>query len=458
MKDHLLAVSAVQDHQDELFLATQVVPSQSLRKSHVSSATAKQVIKHQESVATLMKQQMTRVLSDEVSDDAFYVADVGEVIRQHVQWTQSLPRVEPFYAVKCNPDPIVLQTMVRLGTGFDCASKAEIDAVLALGVDPNRIIYANPCKAASHIRHAAAVGVRMMTFDNADELHKIKKHHPNPLMVLRVLTDDSRSVCKFGVKFGAPPATTRMLLETAKALAIEVIGVSFHVGSGCFDAGAFHDAIVTARRVFDQGEELGFKFSMLDVGGGFPGSDCSHGISFRQIVDVLRPALDEHFPDTHIIAEPGRYFVSAAYTLAVNVHARRVVAAAPPTTDNTKQQQQQSYMYYINEGLYSSFNCIYFDHAAVAPRVLVKDGVYHFGQDALDAMSREEHFACSIWGPTCDSMDMITRDGSLPALDVGDWLYFDHMGAYTVAAASTFNGFKRCNVIWTNTEAQRCLV
>ncbi|KAJ3373371.1 hypothetical protein GGF31_000804 [Allomyces arbusculus] len=447
MKDLSLQL-AVATESDASLLAQLQLPSPPHQVVKAKSvAEYEPVVTRSASIPALLQEHITQVLADAEPDDAFYVADVGDVVRQHVQWMTLLPGVEPFYAVKCNPDPMILRTMARLGNGFDCASKAEIDAALATGVDPTRIIYANPCKAASHIRHASAKGVRMMTFDNADELHKIKKWHANPQMVLRVLTDDSRSLCRFGVKFGAHPEVTRSLLQLAKDLDIEVVGVSFHVGSGCFDASAFHDAVVTARRVFDEAAELGMHLELLDLGGGYPGADCSTGITFAQIADVLRPALASMFPATRIIAEPGRYFVSNAYTLAVNVHARRVVEAKD-------QEAQKSFMYYINEGLYSSFNCLYFDHAHVSPKVLVKDGVYVHGQE----VGNGETHACSIWGPTCDSMDVITRDGQLPELDVGDWLYFDAMGAYTVAAASTFNGFRRCHVIWTNTEAHRLLI
>ncbi|ORZ33674.1 pyridoxal-dependent decarboxylase [Catenaria anguillulae PL171] len=398
---------------------------------------------------------MEKVVREEVTDDAFAVADVGSIIRQHKQWVDNLPMVEPFYAVKCNPDPVILQTMVRMGTGFDCASKGEIDAVLALGVDPSRIIYANPCKAASQIRYAGQVGVRMMTFDNADELHKVKRYHPNPQMVLRIITDDSKSVCKFGVKFGAHLENTLNLLQVAKDIGVDIIGVSFHVGSGCMDAASFADAIYRARRVFNEGIQLGFNMRLLDIGGGFPGADAGHGINFHQIVAQLRPAIEEHFPASsgvRIISEPGRYYVSAAYTLAVTVHARRVVRPAADPINGAP----ESFMYYVNEGLYSAFNCVYYDHYDPKLQVLLKDGVFLHGRQ--DVMDKAAQFPCSVWGPTCDSMDVITKNGKLPELNVGDWLYVDAMGAYTVAAASTFNGFSRCQIIWTNTEAESLLV
>lgn len=102
--------------------------------------------------------------------DAFYVLDLGLVIQLHQQWDEALPRVKPFYAVKCSPDPALLSTLAELGTGFDCASKAEIAQVLALGVSTERILFANPCKMQAHVKYAASVGVNTMTFDSEMEV------------------------------------------------------------------------------------------------------------------------------------------------------------------------------------------------------------------------------------------------------------------------------------------------
>lgn len=103
--------------------------------------------------------------------DPFYVLDLGLLIELYQGWVQSIPRVKPFYAVKCSPDPALLFTLAALGAGFDCASKAEISQVLALGVSSERIIFANPCKMHSHIKYAASVGVNIMTFDCEMEVH-----------------------------------------------------------------------------------------------------------------------------------------------------------------------------------------------------------------------------------------------------------------------------------------------
>ncbi|TFK24813.1 ornithine decarboxylase [Coprinopsis marcescibilis] len=374
------------------------------------------------------------------AEQAFFVADLSQVYRQHQRWKSCLPEIQPFYAIKCNPDPYVLRLLAALGAGFDCASLNEISQVLNLGgVDPSRIIFANPCKAVSFIRNAGKMGVDMMTFDNADELYKIARSHPRAKLVIRILTDDSKSVCQFGIKFGAPLDVVPGLLAKAKELNLDVVGVSFHVGSGCYDPSVYRDAIMRARSVFNMGKELGFEFNLLDVGGGFEDA------LFEKAAGYLREAIDDYFPERQhikIIAEPGRFYVSKAFRLAAHIIARRAPldGSAPPLPEDADQPRV---MYYINDGVYGAFNCILFDHKVVHPYVLSMGGSFHV------AASEAKHVS-SVWGPTCDSIDCVSPKTVLPAgLQVGDWLGFDDMGAYTVCAASQFNGFEVSNVIYT---------
>lgn len=198
--------------------------------------------------------------------------------------------------------------------------------MLSLGVAPSRVIFANPCKATSFVRQSAKAGVDMMTFDNTDELYKIARAHPHAKLVVRILTDDSKSLCRLGLKYGAPLVTVPALLAKAKELDLNVIGVSFHVGSGCYDSSAYTDAIARARAAFDVGKAAGYNFTLLDVGGGFEDS------TFERTASILKDAIDLHFPareNLRIIAEPGRYYVAKAFSIAVNVIARR----APPTVE-----------------------------------------------------------------------------------------------------------------------------
>uniref|UniRef100_A0A672YK98 ornithine decarboxylase n=1 Tax=Sphaeramia orbicularis TaxID=375764 RepID=A0A672YK98_9TELE len=103
----------------------------------------------------------------------FHVANLDDLHQKHIRWLRTLPRVKPFYAVKCNSTPAVIRMLSTLGTGFDCASKGEIELVLSLGVTPEKIIYAHTTKPQSHIKYASTHGVDMMTFDCEEELLKI---------------------------------------------------------------------------------------------------------------------------------------------------------------------------------------------------------------------------------------------------------------------------------------------
>jgi ornithine decarboxylase len=317
----------------------------------------------------------------------------------------------------------------ELGTGFDCASKAEIEQVLKMGVDPSRIIYAQPCKTNSYVRYAANQGVKQMTFDNADELYKIKKLYPGAELFLRISTDDSSSLCRLSLKFGAAMDTTDELLALAKQLELNVVGVSFHVGSGASDPLAFMKAVQDARTVFDQASDYGYSLHTLDVGGGF----CSE--TFEDMAAVLSAALDEYVPSNiNIIGEPGRYYVSSAFTLACHIIARRTITLP--------ESGHKSYMLYLNDGLYGNFSSILFDHQNPVAQVLRTGSRFHF--DALSAQESRDVDATeySIWGPTCDGIDRIAESIRFDhTLDMGDWLYFENMGAYTKCSATRFNGF-----------------
>lgn len=376
---------------------------------------------------------------NEEKHDAFFVGDMGDVVLKHKLWTSMLPRVEPFYAVKCNDDPAILAVLAQLGTGFDCASKGELGKILELKVPQSRIIYANPCKQSSHIKYAAKHDVTLMTFDNETELHKIKAVHPGAKMVVRILPPaNNKCQCELGMKFGCQPKNVVHLLRVARELEVDVVGVSFHVGSGCYDATAYSAAVASARTVFDIAEAEGFHFNLLDVGGGFPGQKSAK-LPFEQICEVLKPALDLYFPentDVRIIAEPGRFFVASAFTLAVNVIARRAIARDDAGNDAGESElssdAEPTYMYYVNDGVYGSFNCILFDHAELETPYV---------EPARD--HGEPKFQCSLWGPTCDGLDCISKECLLPKLNTGDWLVFKDMGAYTMSAASCFNGMPK---------------
>ena len=354
---------------------------------------------------------------------SFYIYDLGNLYRQYTTWFNAMPRVKPFYAVKCNPEKAILEVLATLGAGFDAASKAEIDAVMSLGVPPERIIYANPCKLPEQIKYAASVGVNMTTFDSEEELVKLAKLHPKAQVVLRIRADDPTARCPLGVKYGALPFEFKALLEKVKTLGLDLMGVSFHVGSGASSAEAYSNAISKARDVFDMAEEMDLPpLRLLDIGGGFS-NGCA--MNFLDAAAAVNSALDKYFPaesGVTVIAEPGRYFAEGTGHLATYTFGKRY----RPVGDDAH------YEYWISEGLYGSMNCVVFDHAVLTPHTLRETG--------------DKYHPSTVFGPTCDGMDVVLRDIYLPELDYGDWLVFNNMGAYTTAAGTSFNGFATTQV------------
>lgn len=369
-------------------------------------------------------------IASNIQERSFYVVDMLDIYRKHLKWLQLMPRVKPFYAIKCNNLPEIVEFIASLGTGFDCASKQEIDQVLACGVNPANIIYANPCKTKYFIKHAKSVRVDLMTFDNELELHKIAQLHPGARLVLRIKGNDRTSRCKFNIKFGADLDMCYGLLKVAKQLDLNVVGVSFHNGSDCEEADAYHQSIASCKAVFDIGKELGHDMTVLDIGGGFPGDDSAK-VSFEELATSINSALDAFFPvgcGVDVIAEPGRYYVASSTTLATMVIAKRV--------QYDEKLGHDGYMYYLNDGVYGAFNNVIFEHATPTPRL-------------LDERTRSKRPLRStvMWGPTCDSIDCIKRDFTFPELQIGEWVIFKNMGAYTCCVATTFNGFERATVI-----------
>ncbi|KAF7632651.1 hypothetical protein Mgra_00007955 [Meloidogyne graminicola] len=370
-------------------------------------------------------------------DDAFSLYNLDVVVQRLLQWKELLPRVKPFYAVKCNNDSILLRLLSDLGCGFDCASKGEIDQIISEGLATcERIIYANPCKTRSYIQHADKNGIRRMTFDSLEELLKIKENHSSPQLVLRISVSDPTAQCPLATKFGCDPLTEGpILIKQAKQINLQIIGISFHVGSGCRDPTAFKLAISASKKLFDFGILQGHPMSLLDIGGGFPGFDTEQ-ISFGEIVEIIQRSLDEHFPvsnDVEIIAEPGRYFASAPVSLCANLISVTKVSATR-VTKRLEDSNKDGQMLYINDGVYGSFNCILFDHFHPWGQPLFKK--------RNDENNASSYIPTIIWGQTCDGLDQIEENTKMPKMEVGDWIFYKNMGAYTNVAASNFNGFE----------------
>ncbi|GJN34507.1 hypothetical protein PR202_gb23172 [Eleusine coracana subsp. coracana] len=353
---------------------------------------------------------------------AFHVLDLARIVDLYRAWRRALPDVRPYYAVKCNPDPAVLGALAALGSGFDCANpNIRRQPVLALGVPARDVVYANPCKPEAHLEYAAGVGVNLTTYDSEAEVDKIRRCHPACELLLRIKgPEGGEARVDLGTKYGAHADEVVPLLRAAQRAGLRVAGVSFHVGSGASRVDVYRGAVAAARAAFDAAAELGMPpMRVLDVGGGF----VAGGPTFQKAAEVINDALARHFGDlpcVEVIGEPGRYFAETAVTLAARVIGKRV--------------RGEVREYWIDDGVYGSLNCILMDHYVPRPRPLA------------GTSPGEKTYTSTVFGPTCDSLDTVVTGYEMPEMNVGDWLVFDDMGAYTTAAGSKFNGFDTSDI------------
>ncbi|NWV70887.1 AZIN2 inhibitor, partial [Malurus elegans] len=371
-------------------------------------------------------------LCQESDQQAFFVADLGDIVKKHLRFLKALPRVKPYFPVKCNGSEGVIRLLAELGAGFACANKAEITRVQGIGVPADRIFYSSPCKQVAHIKYAAGRGVRLMAFDNEVELGKVARSHPRARMLLGI-TADSIPSAHPSMTFGTTLKSCRRLLEMAKEQAVEVVGVSFHLGSRGLEPQALAQAVAAAQLVFDMGTELGYRMNLLDIGGGFPGTEDTRA-PLEEISAVLNSALDLYFPEdsgVDIIARPGRYYVTSAFTLAVSITALEEIPVEQPGSDGRCDSRMGPPV-----------------DAVAAPRVPGLDfGVSvtpHPGVCSAFVPQRpcpeRPWQSSSLRGPPGHAEDRIADGLELPQLHVGDWLVFGNMGAYSIPTSSLLGG------------------
>ncbi|CAL9691471.1 unnamed protein product [Knipowitschia caucasica] len=367
--------------------------------------------------------------------NAFVVADLGALMRQHVCWQSTVPYLQPYFPVKCNSNPAVIEVLASLGLGFVCANKAEVNLVLENGVPPENIILSGVCKQLAHIKHAAKNNVQLLVCENEAELAKISRLHPSAKLLVQLTTD--AHAAETSMAFGSSLKSCRHLLEAAKELGIQVVGVTFHIPTSCQDAEeAYTHALSDARCVFDMGEELGFSMDILDIGGGFSGSECQ----LKQVESTIRPLLDAYFPPlsgAQMFAEPGNFYVASALSLAVNVIGKKLATCpwdGPVEGDNDNTE----FLYFMNEGVYGSFSPKLLGNSIAAPTV-----------HKHSLCTEEVAYPSTLWGPSLDQLDQVVERCLLPELFVGDWLIFSNMGVFGLDQSTCLSNSSQLPVYYT---------
>lgn len=344
-------------------------------------------------------------------DRPFLLVDPTIIRTKARRFKAAMPRVHPHYAVKANPHPTVLRTLIEEGVSFEIASIAELDLLLELGVPAQEIYYSNPVKSRAYLEYAAAKGVQWYVLDSVEELRKIVAVKPDASLYLRIEVSNAGSDWPLSGKFGAQPAEVEAIIDEAVRLHADLAGVTFHVGSQCRNPDNWRAGIDSAKRVFRSMKLKGLRPRLLNLGGGYPVRHTRPIPSIEIIAAVVNRGLASFGPEVRVMAEPGRYLVSDAAWFVC-----RVVGT---TTRGGKRWA------YLDAGMFGGI-------------IETTEGLQY--DVVTERAGRLVPY--TVAGPTCDSVDVVMREQLLPEdLQADDFAYIPNAGAYTTAYASNFNGF-----------------
>lgn len=330
---------------------------------------------------------------------------------------------DTLYALKANPAPPVLDLVYAAGTRhFDTASLSEI--ALVRGRFPDAIChFMAPVRVPGTARIAFEEhDVRDFVVDCDFELAKLFAETDNGRdcrIFVRLATRPGGAAFDLSGKFGTTAEDAARLLRRIDKAGAEP-ALTFHVGSQCLNPLSYVRAIELVRRTIAL---AGLEIAALDIGGGFPvtypGQDPP---PWPDYFDVIGKALAilPNAGELSLLCEPGRALCAEGVSLVTQVLLRK------------------GDRLYLNDGVYGSFDELTLPGSTTDYRTSVF---------SLDAKGRAvaktaANFAFRIYGPTCDTIDVLPRPFALPhTIAAGDFIVFDSIGAYSCAVRTNFNGF-----------------
>ncbi len=347
----------------------------------------------------------------------FLLMDTSIIRENYHTILNAIDRSRVYYAVKANPNPKILKALNEEGSSFDIASIGELKALLEIDVDPEKISYGNTIKKKEDIAFAYGKGVRLFVADEYSEVNKVADFAPGSKLFIRLQMSDSDSDWPLTKKFGTNMEKAKELLIHAKERGLEPYGISFHVGSQCYDVYAWKTALLKVCDIFDHlRTENGIICKFINTGGGMPVQNIREIPSIEEIANVINSAIEEYFPEYEelvVAAEPGRSMVGDAGIMVTEVVLRA--------------ERERADWIYLDAGVFHG--------------LMETSQDYMYRIEIPGRVGEEDLFTLS--GPTCDSVDTMYDDVYLPEdVNEGDHVYFINAGAYTAGYASHFNGIE----------------
>jgi ornithine decarboxylase len=348
-------------------------------------------------------------------EEAVFCLNPAELRRSASRFRAFPGRV--LYAVKCNPHPLVLETLYTEGIcDFDVASLEEIKLIQRMFGAAAGQYFNNPAKTRASIKIGSTEhGIRFYTVDCKEEVDKILDEASSDsdlIIAVRLATPPGDARYALSSKFGADPDQAALILRYVAQQGIKA-GISFHVGSQCMSPSAFETALSMTGKVL---KKAGVPVQVLNVGGGFPApypGEATRGIEhyFSRVITGRRDL--NLSPNCLLLCEPGRSLVATCGTLIVKVVMRRGNAI------------------FLNDGAFGTLQELGHPREQRPTRLISCSGVPSLQKTKF-----------KVFGPTCDSNDVLGAPFTLP-VDVkeGDWIEIGMMGAYSLSMRTQFNGF-----------------
>lgn len=354
-------------------------------------------------------------------DDQPYFIQRPHLIERAARWFVTHFPGRVLFAIKANPDPWAMAALRRGGVcAWDVASQAELHMASQHGLN-DTLAFMHPIKSPAAIARAYHdFGCRIFAIDHEGELDKLRTvlgPVADLTIIVRIQVSNSGAAMPLTVKFGAEPDEAAHLLALAANYG-EQVGICFHVGSQNMRPATFTQAMGLADRIANA---AGVEIQILDVGGGFP--EHYPGMvppPWSDYIHAIRAGSDRRGRFTRhatLWCEPGRAIVAPGASVRAQVMLRK--------DDRI----------YLNEGGFGTL----FDAVWAKWRFPTKGWRNGCALACEDRAGVREY---TIYGPTCDSDDVLAHKLALPdTIEAGDEIEFGQLGAYGSVLATRFNGF-----------------
>ena len=336
------------------------------------------------------------------------------------------------YAVKSNSNIAVLQTLAKLGAGFDIVSAGELERVLMAGGDPAKVVYSGVAKTADEMRRALEVGIHCFNVESESELRllnktaaEVNKIAPVSLRVNPDVDAKTHPYISTGLKenkFGIDISRAFDVYQQAAQMdSIAVVGVDCHIGSQLTDITPFIDAMKHLLVLVDRLADAGIKLHHLDIGGGLGVCYQNEVVpSLESYMDALAPLLEGRTET--LIMEPGRSITANAGILLMQVQV-------------------------IKKNGDKNFAVV-----DAAMNDMLRPALYDAWMDINTVDTECEHNAIyDVVGPVCETGDFLAKDRAL-SISEGDYLYLSSAGAYGFTMSSNYNSRPRVAEVMIDNE------